>query len=45
MASHDDPTLGFGTRAVDREGAFPPPLSRQSRDIHPSARRVARHLS
>src|SRR4051812_31870518 len=27
---------------VDREGAFPPPLSRQSREIHPSARRVAR---
>jgi hypothetical protein len=26
----------------DREGAFPPPLSRQSREIHPSARRVAR---
>ena len=26
----------------DQKGAFPPPLSRQSRDIHPSARRVAR---
>ncbi|HET9621210.1 MAG TPA: AMP-binding protein, partial [Kofleriaceae bacterium] len=26
----------------DREGAFPPPLDRQSRSIHPSARQVAR---
>jgi len=30
---------------VDREGAFPPPLARQSRAIHPSARRVARHCT
>ncbi|TMQ10637.1 MAG: hypothetical protein E6J91_25790 [Deltaproteobacteria bacterium] len=31
-------------RLIDQQGAFPPPLSRQSREIHPPARRVARSI-
>ena len=40
MASVSRPVRRF--QPVDREGAFPPPLDRQSRSIHPPARRVAR---
>jgi len=37
-ATADLPASRF---AIDRQGAFPPPLRWQSRRIHPSARRVA----
>jgi hypothetical protein len=35
---------GFDFSSVYYQGAFPPPLSRRSRSIHPAARRVARRV-